>query len=109
MSNKSRNGVFYDLNESDYRYVTSMYTLVFSSKSHMEKFVKTHGQYSNKIGSIIFTRLKVHFSDNILSDILCYKSIESRGFLVIINGYKCTSIDEIEFVNGCIMKKISEV
>lgn len=82
----TRDGIYYSLQYSNYRFTTNDITYVFSSKLHLEKFKKQYTEHRNDL-SIKFTRrygITIHL--HTLSDVVLYKRIESRGFLIIKEG-----------------------
>jgi hypothetical protein len=85
---KTRNGIYYDLSKSTYKHKvndTGM-TFIFSSDLHMLKF---EDQYkANRIDhNLKFkARFRIDVDMKVLPDLLLYKKIETRGFLVINEG-----------------------
>lgn len=83
---KSRKGIYYNLQESTYRYTLNGLTYVFSSDLYMLKFIENYEQNRND-ESLKFTaryRLRIHLT--VWADILYYSQIEKRGFLILNSG-----------------------
>lgn len=82
---KSRKGIFYDLNVSEYRATINNITYVFSSELHKQKFIERVKDNRENINSKLTKRYGIEIENNILADLILYKSVETRGYLVI-NG-----------------------
>lgn len=83
---KTRNGVYYNLEESTYRVEIDNITYVFSSQFHLEKFLKNVESNRKVINTSISNRFKVPIICNYIADLALYKKIENRGFLIIYKG-----------------------
>lgn len=85
----SRRGVTYDFKTSPYVFETSYnndkIVFVFSSKLHYNKFNEKYLIARDKIATSLSNRFNLNISFNILSDILLYRKIEKRGFLIKYN------------------------
>lgn len=82
---KTRNGIFYNLEWSDYRvYVPdTKTTFIFSSKLYLTKF-EEQWKLNREEQNIKFrARYKLNIETNLLFDIMLYIKIEKRGFLII--------------------------
>lgn len=79
----SRNGVCYDLNISSYRYRVDNLTYVFSSKLHLEKFKTKFKENRDIINRSLSNRFNVDVDVSQLADIVLYRKIETRGFLIV--------------------------
>jgi hypothetical protein len=82
---KTRNGIVYDLNLSNYRHKVNDITYIFSSLLHKEKFIKRLEDNRKTFYTALTNRYDITIEFNNLADIMLYKKIETRGFL-IING-----------------------
>ena len=84
----TRNGVYYDLALSPYKFKTpdTKLTYVFSSDLHMLKFEDNYLKYRDEQNIKFKARFRVNTSLSVLHDIVLYKRIESRGFLIINEG-----------------------
>lgn len=101
----TRNGVYYDLNKSVYKFKipSSNMVFVFSSDLHMIKFIEQY-ETNRKEQNIKFnSRYRLNIGLSVLHDLILYRKIETRGFLVfncegeklcqenlILNGEKAT-------------------
>lgn len=79
----SRNGIYYDLKQSIYRYKLDNITYVFSSLSHLQKFKMRYSDYRQKINESLSNRFNLDINVDRLADIICYIKVESRGFFII--------------------------
>lgn len=82
---KTRNGIYYDLNESVYKHHSKEMglTFVFSSDLYLCKFeeqFKLHRKDFNLKHSV---RFKINVNFKVLPDIILYSKIEKRGFLIL--------------------------
>lgn len=81
----TRNGVYYDLMKSNYRYkvLDTQLTFVFSSDLHKVKFMEQFRENRNAFNVKLMSRYRLNVEMTTLPDIILYKKIESRGFLII--------------------------
>ncbi len=79
----SRNGVVYDLNISSYRYTTNGLTYVFSSQLHLNKFKKKLKENRDIINYSLSKRFNLNVDVSQLADVVLYRKIETRGFLIL--------------------------
>ena len=92
---KSKRGIYYDLEESDYKTNIDNFTFVFSSlfyltlfKANLEEYIKyENNRINNKI------KKDIDLKEVILLDL--YKKIEKRGFLVY---YKDKQLKDYSFI-----------
>ena len=84
----SRNGVFYDLNYSDYRVTVDGLTFVFSTQLHLDKFKAQLESHREKINTSLSRRFNYTVDASRLADIVLYKKVETRGFLIEYKGAK---------------------
>lgn len=80
---KTRNGVYYNLALSEYRETVNGLTFVFSSQIHKDKFLEKLNENRDIINYSLSKRFKMKIDLNLLADIVLYKKIESRGFLIL--------------------------
>jgi hypothetical protein len=82
---KSRNGVYYDLKESTYKFRVPDTNLIFifSSDLHMIKFEDQYQAHRKEHNTKFISRFRLNISMSVLPDLILYKKIETRGFLVI--------------------------
>lgn len=79
----TRNGVCYDLTVSAYRYKVRKLTFVFSSKLHCENFKKKLKENRDIINYSLTKRFNIEVDVSTLADIILYRKIETRGFLIV--------------------------
>ena len=79
----SRNGVVYDLNVSSYRCTVGGLTYVFSSKLHLDKFKKKLKENRDIINYSLTKRFNITVDVSQLADVVLYRKIETRGFLIV--------------------------
>lgn len=79
----SRNGVVYDLSVSSYRHTVGGLTYVFSSKLHLDKFKKKLKENRDIINYSLTKRFNIMVDVSQLADIVLYRKIETRGFLIV--------------------------
>lgn len=84
----TRNNVFYNLENSIYFYEIGNIKYVFSSKLHLYKFKQKILSNRDEFNIFYEKKLKIICDLSVLSDLLLYDKIETRGFLIYINGVK---------------------
>ena len=91
----TRRGVCKDLAYSPYTFTNihkeDTYTLYFSSRLHLDKFVKNRQKNYSMIYNDIYKRYKFGIDCTFLSDFNLYKKIETRGCYIRYNDnvFKC--------------------
>lgn len=82
---RTRNGIYYDLSKSTYKckLADTGYIFVFSSDLHLTKFEEQFKDSRIDFNLKNKARLRVPTDMKVLPDILLYRRIETRGFLVI--------------------------
>jgi hypothetical protein len=85
---KTRNGIYYDLTKSTYKLKLNdnNITFVFSSDLHRTKFEEQYKQNRTEHNLKFHARYRIDMDMKLLPDILLYKRIETRGFLLIDEG-----------------------
>lgn len=96
----SRNGVVYDLNISSYRHTVGNLTYVFSSKLHLDKFKKKMKENRDIINYSLTKRFNISVDVSQLADIVLYRKIETRGFLIVTGEGKELCQNNITYVGG---------
>ncbi|MBP5362726.1 MAG: hypothetical protein J6Y71_06890 [Ruminococcus sp.] len=89
----------YDLKKSPYRVIESGNTFVFSSELHAQKFRERLREKRELINFSLSNRFNVAICFDIIADIMLYKEIEQRGFLIITEGGECKCLNHI-LLNG---------
>lgn len=95
----TKHGVCYDLFISSYRTTLNGVTFVFSSKLHLEKFKKNYKDNRVRISDSLSKRFGVQIDVTLLADIVLYKKIESRGFLLVVKEVNIECLNDI-ILNG---------
>lgn len=80
---RTRNGVYYDLNKSIYKHTCNGLTFIFSSRLHLNKFIDRQKEHRKAINASLSNRFNIMVDFPLLADIVLYRKIETRGFLVI--------------------------
>jgi YHS domain-containing protein len=96
----TKNGVYYDLTKSTYTYKDGGLTYVFSSKLHLDKFKKKLKENRDIINYSLSKRFNVNVKVSQLADIVLYKKIETRGFLIYTVEGKEICQESVTFVGG---------
>lgn len=96
----TKNGVCYDLKISPYRLTQGNLTFVFSSKPHLDKFKKKLRENRDIINYSLSKRFNFHIDVSQLADIVLYRKIETRGFLIVTAEGNELCQDNITFGGG---------
>lgn len=90
MAKLTRGGVCYDLNDTPFIAKINDTSYHFSSNYNLEKFLRLREEHQEKIQISLSKRFGIVVKQNLLADIVLYKSIEKRGFLIEADGIKFT-------------------
>lgn len=84
----TRNGIFYNLDESFYKVEMedTGLTFVFSSLLHKDKFLEEYEDFRKKINKSLSQRFNLPIEQKLIADLTLYKKIENRGFKVTAKG-----------------------
>lgn len=93
---KTKNGVYYDLTESEYTSMLAGYTLHFSSKLHKEKYDKRVDEFTKDFINRTIKRYGINPGETILPAIALYMKIETRGFYITLGRCEYRSINDFE-------------
>ena len=96
----TRNGVCYDFNLSHYRATVDGTTFVFSSQLHMDKFLNKLKENRETINRSLSNRFNVHVDVSALADVVLYKKIETRGFLIVTEDKELWQNKSLKYVGG---------
>ena len=99
----SKNGVVYDLNLSAYRHTVNGLTFVFSSKLHLDKFKKKLKENRDIINYSLTKRFNMAVDVSQLADVVLYRKIETRGFLIVTGEGKELCQNNIIFGGGAVI------
>ena len=100
----SRRGICYDLKLSKFKSTQGDLTFVFSSQLHKEKFEEQLKTNRDTVNYSLSKRFKIKVDVSALADIVLYKKIETRGFLIVAKEGKATCLNNLIFNNGKITK-----
>ena len=103
----TRNGVCYDLKKSTFKTTINGLTFVFSSRLHLDKFKKKVRENRDIVNYSLTRRFNVDVDVSQLADIVLYKKIETRGFLIVTNEGKELWQENLKFVGGTATRKNS--
>jgi len=93
----TRNGIEYNLAITPYRFTSNYgFTFCFSSQNHLSKFIEMKREHRTKINVSLTNRFGFGIRLNEIADIVLYKKIENRGFLIqLAGGNEITCLDNI--------------
>lgn len=103
----TRNGICYDLSVSEYRTTVNQLTYVFSSQLHLDKFMERLEDNRKVINKSLTKRFKLPVDVSTLADMVLYKKIETRGFLIVTNEGQELWQNNTTFVGDKATTKIS--
>lgn len=105
----TRHGICYNLKTSPYKHIEKYddmeVVFAFSSQIYIPKFEERQKANRDKINASLANRFGVAFENNLLSDIMLYSKVESRGFYLTINGEEFECLSNLK-LNG--VKKIQK-
>ena len=101
----TRAGVYYDLSKSHHRLKLGEYTLVFSSQLHLNKFKNQYEDHRRKINESLSKRFNLLVDVSTLADIVLYKRIETRGFLIVCKDGTLSCVSNTKFESGKVTLK----
>lgn len=78
----TRGGIYYDLSVSPFKFVDNEVTYVFSSQKNLNRFTNLVLEHRIKISKSLTNRFNTKIYLRAISDIVLYKNIEKRGFLI---------------------------
>ena len=96
----SRNGVCYDLPKSVYRLNVNGLTFVFSSQLHLDKFKSKYKENRDIVNYSLSKRFNLFVDVSQLADIVLYRKIETRGFLIVNNEGTNLWLDDLKYGGG---------
>jgi hypothetical protein len=82
----TRYGVCYDLNVSPYKFRVGNITYVFSSELYKSNFKEKFQTHREEMNNKLTKRYDIPVIINTLCDIVLYKKVEKRGFLLLVDG-----------------------
>ena len=82
---RTRNGIYYDLTQSCYKYKPrdTGLTFVFSSDLYLTKFEEQIHNHRNEFNLKLKARYRTEVDFKNFADVTLYKKIEKRGFLIV--------------------------
>lgn len=112
MPKLTRGKVAYNLEQSPYttnifyKSIDCYLQYHFSSELYRTNFMNRLKEHRNKINESLSKRFNIQITNDILSDIKLYESIEKRGFLIEYKGQKISCLKAITLDGNNLMKKI---
>lgn len=95
---KTKRGIYYNLEESEYYYRVGTYKFCFSSKQYRDKFIRLQKDYvKSELYKIVSHYENLYFDARYYPIYFCYllySKIEKRGFLVYNEKEKITKLPE---------------
>lgn len=99
----TRRGICYNLKATPYRHVEKYddaeVVFAFSSEKYIPKFEERQQANRDKINTSLANRFGMAFENNLLSDLMLYSKVESRGFYITINGEEFECLNKVR-LNG---------
>lgn len=95
----------YDLKLSKFRSRQGDLTFVFSSLLHKQKFEERLQENRDTINYSLSKRFNMNVDVSILADVVLYKKIETRGFLIVAKEGKATCLSNLIFNQGKITSR----
>lgn len=83
---KTRRGVYWNVNESDITYQTEGLTFYFSSNFNKMRFEKDYRDFIITESNKLFNKYRVPFNFDLFLILAKYRSIEKRGFKVVVDN-----------------------
>lgn len=100
---KTKNGIYNNLNESEYIYEIENFVFYFSSKMYLEKFKQGKDEYIKEETLKINNKYNTETKFNIMLLLSLYKKIEKRGFK-IFDKVLNRDLKEKEVIRDMILK-----
>ncbi len=94
---KTRGGVFYNLQESDFKYKIGDYEFKFSSELYKNKFITGLNEFVEVENSKINSKYQLKGDFREYLTIIFYKKVEKRGFYIT---YKDKLLNPLSFNYG---------
>lgn len=85
---KTRHGIEWDLEESEYKFTYKDLTFYFSSELYLKKFAFRIQNFIDNETKKLYNKFKFKVDYTNLLSIALYQSIEKRGFRVLVNNKK---------------------
>lgn len=96
----TRHGVCYDLTVSPFKCKIGNLTYMFSSQKHLDKFIEKKKENRDIINYSLTKRFNYRVDVKQLADIVLYRKIETRGFLIVTAEGVELCQDNITFDGG---------
>lgn len=93
----SRSGVCYDLENSEYKSTQNGLTFVFSSQLYKDKFESRVKENRDIINYSLTKRFGISIDVSTLADVVLYRKIEKRGFLIVAKEDKMQCVKHITY------------
>lgn len=100
--------IFYNLKESVFKFDTGKIEFYFSTELNLKKFRERIIENRKKINESLSNRFSLEIVNENLSDIILYRKIEKRGFLIVNDrGEKIEWPNQIKLNGEKLIKKES--
>lgn len=96
---KTKQGIYLNLNESDYTVMKSGLIFYFSSETYKQKFLENVDNYINEEIIKLKNKYQVSGSFEIFLMVSYYKKIEKRGFRIFDDINKKELTENVMFIN----------
>ena len=98
--------IFYNLKESVFKFDTGKIEFYFSTELNLKKFRERIIENRKKINESLSNRFSLEIVNENLSDIILYRKIEKRGFLIVNDrGEKIEWPNQIKLNGEKLIKK----
>jgi hypothetical protein len=96
---RTRDGIFHNIEESDYPFSVGEMTFYFSSPTYRQKFMQRYRAEIERFNESAMNVYKRQFNLVFieLAVIRLYTQIEKRGFYLILRGEKVTCLENLTF------------
>lgn len=101
----TRNGIVYKLELSPYTATVEGVTYMFSSVNHLGKFTEKLDENREYISQSLSRRFGVAINIDVLSDIVLYCKVETRGFHIEYEGVSYSCKKDIILSGATLTKK----
>jgi len=104
----TKRGIVYDLYKSPYRVTYDNIKFIFSSQLHQDKFVKRRQENVTEYRKKLEKKYGLTVLTESLFDVLLYKEIETRGFLIYSKGDEITCLKAVVVTGEELKRNCSE-
>lgn len=102
----TKDGVEYRLKFSPFKFKYLNAVFYFSSQPHLDKFIKMMNESQSSTNDSLSNRFKVKVDITGISIITLYSKIETRGFLISVEGEYIECQENLKLSGELLIKKI---